>query len=106
MAELKDAFGWAALAVEQLEGNQVPMEATTVHYAWHVGSLVSKVQALLESEKAGSGPHNIDDPVALLKELDDLGVVTRAGHGHRRLARHLSPRFRHQPPGRCARMPV
>ncbi|MFF5841052.1 hypothetical protein ACFY74_06215 [Streptomyces massasporeus] len=79
VAELKDDLGWAALAVEQLEGNQVPMEATTVHYAWHVGSLASKVRALLESEKGGSGPHNIDDPVALLKELDDLGVVTRRG---------------------------
>lgn len=79
VAELKDDLGWAALAVEQLEGNQVPMEATTVHYAWHVGSLASKVRALLESEKGGSGPHNIDDPVALLKELDDPGVVTRRG---------------------------
>lgn len=33
--------------------------------------------AALGNEKRGSGPRDIDDPVALLKELDDLGVVTR-----------------------------
>ncbi|PWI10545.1 hypothetical protein DIZ27_11195 [Streptomyces sp. NWU339] len=79
VAELKDDLGWAALAVEQLEGEQVPLQATTVHYAWRAGSLASKVRALLESEKGGSGPRNLDDPVALVQELHDLGVVTKRG---------------------------
>ena len=79
VAELKDDLGWAALAVEQLEGSQVPMEATHMHYAWRVGSLTSKVRTLLESEKGGSGPRDIDNPVALVEELKDLGVITKRG---------------------------
>ncbi|GAA3117062.1 hypothetical protein [Streptomyces echinatus] len=79
VAELKDDLGWAALALEQLEGTQVPMEASQMHHAWRVGSLASKVRALLENEKGGSGPRDLDNPLALLEELKDLGVVTKRG---------------------------
>lgn len=79
--ELQDDIGWAALAVEQLEEGQVPMQASAVHYAWHKGSLAAKVRAMLENESEGSGPRDIDDSAVLLHELIDLGVMTRRTDG-------------------------
>ncbi|GAA3376795.1 hypothetical protein GCM10020367_49890 [Streptomyces sannanensis] len=34
---------------------------------------------MLESEKGGSGPRNLDDPAVLVQELYDIGVVTKRG---------------------------
>lgn len=44
-----------------------------------MGSLAAKVRALLDSEKGGSGPRDLGNPVALLKELKTLGVCTKRG---------------------------
>ncbi|MFF6809231.1 hypothetical protein ACFZAG_04955 [Streptomyces sp. NPDC012403] len=77
VAELQDDIGWAALAVEQLENTQVPLQASAVHYAWHQGSLVSKVREQLKDERSGSGPRDLENPAALLEELIELGVMTR-----------------------------
>ncbi|MFE4213615.1 hypothetical protein [Streptomyces sp. NPDC056844] len=79
--ELQDDIGWAALAVQQLEEGQVPMEPSGVHYAWLKGSLAAKVRSALENESEGSGPRDVDDSVSLLRELIELGVMTKRSDG-------------------------
>ncbi|MFE5616466.1 hypothetical protein [Streptomyces sp. NPDC056524] len=74
--ELKDDIGWAALAVELLEGSQVPMEPSVVRYAWESNGLSTKIGKLLEDVKQGSGPRDIASLPAILQELLDLGVMT------------------------------
>ncbi|MFC5958387.1 hypothetical protein ACFP51_29265 [Streptomyces pratens] len=75
--ELQDDIGWAALAVEQLENSQVPLQPSALYYAWHQGSLAAKVKEHLEDPRSGSGPRALDNPAAVLEELIELGVMTR-----------------------------
>jgi hypothetical protein len=79
--ELQDDLGWAALAVELLTGSQVPMEPSQVHYAWSSRGFSAKLREVLERESEGSGPRNADNPVALLEELKELGVITDRTNG-------------------------
>lgn len=74
--ELTDDIGWAALAVELLEGSQVPMEPSAVRFAWESNRLSARIAELLEDAKQGSGPRNAESPSAILQELLDLGVMT------------------------------
>ncbi|MFF7851065.1 hypothetical protein ACFZDF_26325 [Streptomyces sp. NPDC007910] len=74
--ELMDDIGWAALAVELLEGNQVPMEPSAVRFAWESNRLSARITELLEDVKQGSGPRNVESPAEILQELLGLGVMT------------------------------
>lgn len=78
--ELEDDIGWAALAVGLLNGSQVPMEPSAVHYAWSSQGFTSKLGEVLAQGK-GSSPRNADDPFALAAELKELGVVTYRTNG-------------------------
>ncbi|MFE9763248.1 hypothetical protein ACFYPC_01730 [Streptomyces sp. NPDC005808] len=79
--ELEDDLGWAALAVRLLAGSQVPMEPSAVHYAWSSRGFPAELRKVLERKNAGSGPQHPDNPVALLAELEKLGVTTYRTNG-------------------------
>ncbi|MER5572096.1 hypothetical protein [Streptomyces massasporeus] len=79
--ELEDDLAWAALSIKLLAGTQVPMEPSTVQYAWSSGGFSAELRKVLEGEKAGSGPQHPDNPVLLLAELEKLGVVTYRTNG-------------------------
>ncbi|MBP0458321.1 hypothetical protein [Streptomyces montanisoli] len=79
--ELKDDLAWAALAVELLAGSQVPMEPSAVQYAWNTRGFSARLREVLERETAGGGPRDAGDPVALLGELEKLGVITYRTNG-------------------------
>ncbi|MFJ9107162.1 hypothetical protein [Streptomyces sp. NPDC102283] len=79
--ELQDDLGWAALAVELLAGSQVPMEPSAVHYAWSSRGFLARLREVLERESEGSGPRHADNPVALVEELEKLGVITYRTNG-------------------------
>ncbi|MHC0429477.1 hypothetical protein ACX6XY_04695 [Streptomyces sp. O3] len=81
VAELKDDIGWAAAAVEQLEGGQVPMEPSHVRQYWAQGGLTEILHRMREDADENSGPRDADDPFALIEELVDLGVLTRRTNG-------------------------
>ncbi|MBQ0985980.1 hypothetical protein KBZ10_15925 [Streptomyces sp. F63] len=79
--ELREDIGWAATAIGQLAGGQVPMEPSVVHAHWRQGSLAAKLREALAEESEGSGPREVDNPVALIEELTDLGVMTTRPNG-------------------------
>lgn len=78
--ELGDDIGWAAEAIAQLEGGQVPMEQSVVHAYWRQGGLEAKLRARRESD-GGSGPREPANPFALVDELHDLGVLHKRASG-------------------------
>ncbi|MEU2484926.1 hypothetical protein ABZ593_10020 [Streptomyces sp. NPDC012617] len=93
--ELKEDIGWAAAAIKQLEGGQVPMEPSYVHYMWERGGLTGILRDMAETDhgtegpedeqdenpKGGSGPRDAGDSFALIEELVDLGVLTKRSSG-------------------------
>lgn len=82
VAELKEDVGWAAAALTRLEGGQVPMEPSVLLQHWEEGALRAALQALGESdEDHGSGPRSADNPLSLIDELVELGVLTRRVSG-------------------------
>lgn len=81
VGELRDDVGWAADAIEQLEGGQVPMEPSVVHAHWRAGGLAGKLRERLAEDGEGSGPRDPDSPDALVDELDALGVMDKRASG-------------------------
>lgn len=79
--ELKEDIGWAAAAIERLEGGQVPMEPSFVRAHWEQKDLVTALRQMLEGDDDGSGPRDVDDPYALIDELVALGVLTERTSG-------------------------
>jgi hypothetical protein len=79
--ELKEDIGWAATAIEQLEGGQVPMEPSHVRQHWAQGGLAEILRRMREDDDENSGPRDIDDPFALIEELVELGVLTKRANG-------------------------
>ncbi|MGY1452232.1 hypothetical protein [Streptomyces sp. SS8] len=79
--ELKEDIGWAATAIEQLEGGQVPMEPSVVRQYWAQGGLAEILRRMRENDDENSGPRATDDPFALIEELVELGVLTKRTSG-------------------------
>lgn len=79
--ELREDIGWAALAVGQLRGAQVPMEPSTVRFVRERKALQTEMRGMLERKSKGSGPRDPEDPYALLDDLEKLGAVTRRPKG-------------------------
>ncbi|MFJ6738878.1 hypothetical protein ACIQOU_08215 [Streptomyces sp. NPDC091279] len=93
VAELRDDIGWAATAIEQFEGVQVPMEPSQVRFLWERGGLTDILRDMAEADgggegsedeeepEGGSGPRDPGDPFALIEELVALGVLTERASG-------------------------
>lgn len=93
VAELKDDIGWAAAAIEQFEGVQVPMEPSQVRFLWERGGLADILRDMAgvdngaegpddgEEREGGSGPRDPGNPFALIEELVALGVLTERASG-------------------------
>ncbi|MFF8992678.1 hypothetical protein ACF09H_22620 [Streptomyces sp. NPDC014983] len=79
--ELKEDIGWAATAIELLEGGQVPMEPSHVRQYWAQGGLAEILHRRGENDDENSGPRDADDPFALIEELVELGVLTKRTTG-------------------------
>lgn len=89
--ELREDIGWAAAAIGQLEGEQVPMEPSHVRFMWEQGGLTGILRDVVATDEngegpeggrdGGSGPRDADDPFALIDELVDLGVLTKRTSG-------------------------
>lgn len=79
--ELKEDIGWAAAAIELLEGGQVPMEPSHVRQYWAQGGLAEILRRMREDDDENSGPRDADDPFALIEELVELGVLTKRTSG-------------------------
>ncbi|HZF86969.1 hypothetical protein [Streptomyces sp.] len=89
--ELKEDIGWAAAAIGQLEGEQVPMEPSHVRFLWEQGGLTGILRDMAAADEGaegpeggregGSGPRDADDLFALIEELVDLGVLTKRTSG-------------------------
>lgn len=91
--ELKDDIRWAAAAIQQLEGAQVPMEPSHIRFLWDKGRLADALLEMAaadegtegpeddEGSKGGSGPREPDNPFALIEELVELGVMTERANG-------------------------
>ncbi|MBQ0985986.1 hypothetical protein KBZ10_15955 [Streptomyces sp. F63] len=67
--------------IGQLAGGRVPMEPSVVHAHWRQGELAARLREALAEESEGSGPREVDNPVALIEELTDLGVMTTRPNG-------------------------
>ncbi|MEU5611130.1 hypothetical protein AB0H03_20745 [Streptomyces sparsogenes] len=81
VAELKEDIGWAAVAVEQLKGAQVPMEPSVVDAYWRQNGLSDALRTMSDAELKGSGPRDAENHYALIKELVQLGVMTERSNG-------------------------
>ncbi|WP_260636289.1 hypothetical protein [Streptomyces angustmyceticus] len=79
--ELTEDIAWAATAIEQLEGGQVPMEPSHVRQCWERGGLAETLRHMREDDGESSGPRDAGDPLALIDELVDLGVLTERTSG-------------------------
>ncbi|MEW2548605.1 hypothetical protein AB0910_23020 [Streptomyces sp. NPDC047002] len=79
--ELTEDIAWAAAAIERLEGGQVPMEPSYVRQCWEEGGLAEALHRMREDDGESSGPRDAGDPLALIEELVDLGVLTRRTSG-------------------------
>lgn len=79
--ELKEDIGWAATAIEQLEGERVPIEPSVVRQCWERGGLGEILRRMREDDDENSGPRAADDPFALIEELVELGVLTVRASG-------------------------
>ncbi|MET2716094.1 hypothetical protein ABXV03_10215 [Streptomyces harbinensis] len=79
--ELKEDIGWAATAIEQLEGERVPIEPSVVRQCWQRGGLAEVLRRMREDDDENSGPRAADDPFALIEELVELGVLTERTSG-------------------------
>ncbi|NGN63860.1 hypothetical protein G5C51_08060 [Streptomyces sp. A7024] len=79
--ELKEDIGWAAAAIEQLDGGQVPMEPSHVRQYWVHGGLTEILRRMREDDDENSGPRDADDLFALIEELVELGVLTKRTSG-------------------------
>ncbi|WP_171109609.1 MULTISPECIES: hypothetical protein [unclassified Streptomyces] len=80
--ELKEDIGWAATAIEQLEGERVPIEPSVVRQCWERGGLSEILRRMREDDDENSGPRAAaDDPIGLIEELVELGVLTERTSG-------------------------
>ncbi|MFF0061824.1 hypothetical protein ACFYRC_09785 [Streptomyces sp. NPDC005279] len=81
VAEITEDIRWAAVAVEQLRGGQVPMQPSVVLAYWRDASLSAQLREVLANGSQGSGPENVDNHRELIDELERLGVMTRRAAG-------------------------
>lgn len=79
--ELTEDIAWAVLALEKLEGGEVPMEPSVVRAYWDQGGLGAALRDLAgnsgEEDDGGSGPRAPEDLFAVMEELIGIGVLTR-----------------------------
>lgn len=54
--ELKEDIGWAATAIEQLEGERVPIEPSVVRQCWERGGLAEVLRRMREDDDENSVP--------------------------------------------------
>lgn len=79
--EITEDIRWAAVAVEQLRGGQVPMQPSVVLAYWRDSSLSARLREVLANGSQGSGPEDVDNHRELIDELERLGVMTRRAAG-------------------------
>ncbi|MET9913806.1 hypothetical protein ABZZ74_44930 [Streptomyces sp. NPDC006476] len=79
--EITEDIRWAAVAVEQLRGGQVPMQPSVVLAYWRDASLSAQLREVLANGSQGSGPEDVDNHRELIDELERLGVMTRRAAG-------------------------
>jgi hypothetical protein len=79
--ELTEDIAWAVVALEKLEGGEVPMEPSVVLAYWDQRGLGPALRRMAgnpdESDDGGSGPRRPDDLFAVMEELIAIGVLTR-----------------------------
>jgi hypothetical protein len=81
--EVKEDLPWVGTAIAPLEGLQVPMEESVVTGRWTEHGLAKELAGrwggadVVDDSKVRAGPRHIDDYVGLVRELIDLGVMTR-----------------------------
>ncbi|MET9350865.1 hypothetical protein [Streptomyces termitum] len=84
--EVSEDMPWVRLAIERLAGYQVPIEQERVEAIWRESGLVEALRKEAERYVPGAsegdapvrtGPRNPEDPVQLIEELIELGVMRR-----------------------------
>ncbi|MCC9307583.1 hypothetical protein LN042_10795 [Kitasatospora sp. RB6PN24] len=79
--EITEDIPWAAVAVGKLEGLQVPIEESAVRQCWNEKGLTAELDKMVvaqqELEVRSSGPRDTADHPSLIRQLEELGIMTR-----------------------------
>jgi hypothetical protein len=86
--EIREDLPWVHLAIEQLDGQQVPIDESTILDLWDTCNLTGQLRRQADSissspheEKVRTGPRFPDDYPHLIEELIELGVMRRRKDG-------------------------
>lgn len=85
VTEIREDIRWVKAAVEPLQGMQVPVSQNEVVERWFDAQVT--VQLSKEADRKNgdddvrTGPRNPNDPVSLIEELSELGILRRRHDG-------------------------
>jgi hypothetical protein len=87
-AEIGEDLPWVAESLRPLEGQQVPVEQSSVETTWlqsrlldELGRKYSGPNSAAEERQVRTGPRNLEHPAALVEELLQLGIMSRRADG-------------------------
>jgi hypothetical protein len=78
--EVNEDLPWVQIMMKPLAGLQVPVKQETVVEHWAEAGTLAQLSALAEvgdEEKVRTGPEDIHDPAGIVRELIDIGIMSR-----------------------------
>jgi hypothetical protein len=84
VAEVNEDLPWVPTAMKPLAGLQVPIDREAVISRWEESNLAAQlfmVTNVSDESQVRTGPRNILDPDAIIKELVEIGIITRRSTG-------------------------
>jgi hypothetical protein len=88
VSEMTEDLPWVRLAIDPLAGLQVPTELGAITSRWHNAGLsepisqqVNSISLEVDPSSVRTGPRNLHNYEALVKELMDVGVLTKRADG-------------------------
>lgn len=84
VAEVNEDLPWVPTAMKPLAGLQVPIDREAVISRWEETNLAVQlfmVTDVSDESQVRTGPRNIRDPDEIIKELIEIGIITRRSTG-------------------------
>jgi hypothetical protein len=85
VAEIREDIRWVKTAVEPLQGMQVPISQGELLDRWRearvIAQLTTEADETAADDDVRTGPRSPSDPLSLIEELSELGMLRRRHDG-------------------------